>query len=178
MCLEKRKRKTEKKKKAAVDKWRKMCLLEDEGGRPIYRPREWRRRERKLAKEAKRQSWHKSKDHDKVKVSAPLILDPTPDPMAELMKTECAKFEKVHGIRVQVCLKAGQSVKSDAKSEPLRNTGCARENCLPCKSSEGRKLDCEKNSVTYKIICETCLKDGILSTYEGETGRNAFSRGI
>ena len=119
--------------KALLDKWRKMCLVEDEGGRPVYRPREWRRRERMLAKERKRQSWHsdKSKDQDQVKVSAPLILDPTPGPMAELMKAECEKFEKLHGIRVQVCLKAGQSVRSDAKSEPLRNIGCARENCLP-----------------------------------------------
>ena len=118
-----------------------MCLVEDEGGRPVYRPQEWRRIERMLAKEAKRQSWQKSKDQDQVKVSAPLILDPTPGPMAELMKAECEKFELLHGIRVQVCLKAGQSVRSDTKSEPLRNTGCARENCLPCKSSEDKKVD-------------------------------------
>ena len=30
--------------KAFLDKWRKMCKMEDEGGRPVYRPREWRRR--------------------------------------------------------------------------------------------------------------------------------------
>ena len=35
----------------------------------------------------------------------------------------------------------------------------------------------EKNSVTYTITCETCSQLGKKTTYEGETGRNAFSRG-
>ena len=162
--------------KAAVEKWRNMCKVEEEGGRPMYRPREWRRRERRLAKELKKQTWHNSKN--KSQVSAPLILDPVPGPMLEQMKIECAKFERVHGIQVQVCQRAGQSVRTDAKPEPLRKTGCEREDCLPCRSSGGRKGDCEKNSVTYMITCETCLEAGIKTTYEGETGRNAFCRGL
>ena len=31
--------------------------------------------------------------------------------------------------------------------------------------------------MTYSITCETCLKDGVSTIYEGETGRNAFTRG-
>ena len=130
----------------------------------------------KAGKGVQKQTWHKSKDH--VQVSAPLILDPIPGPMIEQMKAECSKFEMLHGIRVQVCQKAGQSVRTDAKPEPLRKTGCDREDCLPCQSPSNRKGDCEKNSVTYQITCETCLKDGKSTTYEGETGRNAFTRGI
>ena len=160
--------------KAAVDKWRRMCKTEDSGGRPIYRPREWRRRDRRLEKESKRQSWHKSKDQ----VSAPLILDPVSGSMVEEMKAECEKFERMHGVRVRVCQRAGNSVRTDAKAEPLRKTGCEREQCLPCKTSGERKGDCEKNSVTYQIICETCLLAGKSTIYEGETGRNAFARGL
>ena len=122
--------------KAAVDKWRKMCSVEDEGGRPVHRPREWRRRERRLAKENKKMSWHRSEDT--VKASAPLILDPIPGTMVEQIKTECSKFERVHGIRVKVCLKAGQSVRADAKSEPLRKTG--RLSLLPVSWRKKRRL--------------------------------------
>ena len=72
--------------KGKIAKWKNMCKVADDGGRPIYRPREWRRKERRLAKESKKQTWHKSKDH--VQVSAPLILDPIPGPLIEQMKAE------------------------------------------------------------------------------------------
>ena len=49
---------------------------------------------------------------------------------------------------------------------------------FPVSLLKVEKVIVKKNSVTYKITCETCLKDGILSTYEGETGRNTFSRGL
>ena len=49
---------------------------------------------------------------------------------------------------------------------------------MPCQTASGKKGDCEKNSVTYQICCETCLGAGKVTTYEGETGRNAFSRGL
>ena len=61
--------------KSAVRKWEDMCKVEDEGGRPIYRSGEWHRSARRLEKERKKVSWHKSA---KDQVSAPLILDPTP----------------------------------------------------------------------------------------------------
>ena len=77
--------------KAAVNKWRKMCKVEDSGGRPVHRPRAGRRRERRLEKEAKKYSWHRSEDN--VKASAPLILDPIPGPLAEKMKVECMALE-------------------------------------------------------------------------------------
>ena len=142
--------------KAAVDKWKNMCKVADDGGRPIYRPREWRRKERRLVKESKKETWHKSKDH--VQVSGPLLLGPIPGPMIEHITAECSEFEMLHRIRVQVCQKAGQSVRTDAKPEPLRKTGYDRDDCLPCQSPSNRKGDCENNSVTYQITCETCLK--------------------
>ena len=35
----------------------------------------------------------------------------------------------------------------------------------------------QKNYATYKIMCLTRLQVGKKTTYEGETGRNAFTRG-
>ena len=37
---------------------------------------------------------------------------------------------------------------------------------------------CERNSVGYRITCESCLGAGQWVHYEGETGRNAYSRGL
>ena len=98
--------------------------------------------------------------------------------MIKQMEAECSKFKMLHGIRVQVRHKTGQTVRTDAKTEPLRKTGCDRDDCLPCQSPSNRKGDCEKNSVNYQITCETCPKDGKSTTYKGETGRNVFTRGI
>ena len=94
------------------------------------------------------------------------------------MRSVCTKFEATHGIRVHVCPRAGKSVTTDAKPEPLRKLGCGRLECLPCQSSGRTKGDCEKNSVTYTITCETCKLAGKKTSYEGETGRNAFTRGV
>ena len=96
-----------------------------------------------MAKESKRSDWHSFRPGQ---VSAPLILDPVPGDMLDQMKTVCAKFEKMHGIRVQVCPRTGKLVRVDAKSEPLRRLGCDRENCLTCQSPGSVKGDCEKSS--------------------------------
>ena len=159
---------------AALGRWKRMCREEEQGVRPIYRPREWRRNQRRLSKEGKKTSWHQTHPGQ---VSAPLIVDPVPGDLLQKLKSECEKFERAHGVRVQVCPKAGTSVKTDAKPDPLRKLGCGRVNCLPCSSTGTKKGDCEKNSVTYKITCLTCLQVGRKTTYEGETGRNAFTRG-
>ena len=84
----------------------------------------------------------------------------------------------MHGISVKVCPRAGKLVKTDAKPEQLRKLGCDRLSCLPFQSSGNVKGDCEKNSVTYTITCETCSLSGKKTLYEWETGRNAFSRGV
>ena len=45
-----------------------------------------------------------------------------------------------------------------------------------CSTGEGDK--CEKNGVGYIIVCLTCQMDGLSTIYEGETARNAFTRGM
>ena len=62
-----------------------------------------------------------------------------------------------------------------AKSEPLQKKGCGRAKCFPCSTGGGK---CEKNGVGYKIRCETCLQDGRSAQYDGEAGRNAYTRGL
>ena len=59
-------------------------------------------------------------------------------PRTKEMKSVCSKSEKVTGMRVVVQERVGISNKSIAKSEPLRNKECGREECFVC-SSEGGK---------------------------------------
>ena len=68
------------------------------------------------------------------------------------------------------------SVRSDAKAEPLRLKGCGRKDCLCC--SKGKPGMCETNSVGYRISCDSCRGAGKFAHYEGETGRNAYTRGL
>ena len=152
--------------KAAVDKYEKMCMEEDEGVRPIHRPRSWKEKERRREKELKRTNWHQSKAKQ---VSAPLIIDPTAGEMTKDMRAVCKDFEKVTGWRVPVVERAGKAMRSVAKAEPLKKKGCQREDCFPCTSGGG---NCERNGSGYRICCERCGAE-----YEGETGSNGYCRG-
>ena len=60
--------------KESVEKFERMCAVEDEGGRPAHRTGEWQQAARRLDKETKTANWHIS---DPNQISAPLIVDPT-----------------------------------------------------------------------------------------------------
>ena len=61
--------------------------------------------------------------------------------------------------------RAGNPVRSDAKSEPLSDKNCGRSNCMCCSS--GNEGGCETNSVGYRIVCQGCLLAGKQTEYEG-----------
>ena len=131
--------------KEAILKYEKMCAVEDEGGRPVHRAREWQQAGRRLDKETKTANWHKQNPNQ---IFVPLILDPTSGNLTKQLKEACSQFQKTSGISVTVRERAGESVRSDSKSEPLREKGCHRVDCLCC--SRGKPGMCEKNSVGYR----------------------------
>ena len=67
-------------------------------------------------------------------------------------------------------------MKRDPKPEPFRRDGCSRGTCLVCRG--GEPGNCERNSTGYRIKCVPCEMEGKKAIYEGETGRNPFSRGL
>ena len=159
--------------KAAVEKWEKMCRDEDAGLRPIHRAREWQLKARRLEKETKRESWYKVEGD---KISAPLIISPTAGSLTSEIKAVCDRYTKSTNIKVATRTRAGQPLRGDPKSEPFRRIGCRRESCLVCSS--GKPGQCERNGSGYRIICTPCLDSGKKAIYEGETGRNCYSRGL
>ena len=158
--------------RTSLEKWDKMCADQEAGKRPVHRPREWKERERGLEKERKRQNWHQRREGQ---VSAPLIIDPTAGSLTAEMKEVCRKFEEVTSMRIQVQERAGNALKHLAKSEPLKVKSCKREDCFICTTSEAGK--CEKNGIGYSIRCDTCLRAGKVMNYEGESGKNGYTRG-
>ena len=62
-----------------------------------------------------------------------------------------------------------------AKAEPLKKSGCSRGDCFPCTTGGG---NCERNGAGYNISCLRCrrvVKEEV--EYEGESGSNGYSRG-
>ena len=94
--------------------------------------------------------------------------------MTKEMKIVCNKLEKVTGIRIVVQERAGIKYKSLAKSEPLKNKKCDRQESSIFNRKGGK---CEKNGIGYEIKCEHCDNDDKSSLYEGKTGRKGFTRG-
>ena len=46
--------------KESIEKYERMCTVEDKGGRPVNRAREWKQAARRLEKETKTAYWHKT----------------------------------------------------------------------------------------------------------------------
>ena len=57
------------------------------------------------------------------------------------------------------------------KSDPLVDGKCKDERCMVCKTE--KSMGCRTNGVTYEVECDKCN-----AKYVGETGRNAFARGL
>ena len=80
--------------RAAVERWEQMCKVEDEGGRPIHRAREWQKAARRLDKETKPANWHKTYPNQ---ISSLLIVYPTSGEMTANLKEKCKQFQKTSG---------------------------------------------------------------------------------
>ena len=61
--------------------------------------------------------------------------------------------------------------------DPWPETKCSRQDCMVCQT-EGKQGRCWRPNVTYQITCLPCQSAGIQSKYCGESGRNAYSRGL
>jgi hypothetical protein len=154
-------------------------LIEDakDGGKPLYRGREWNRVERDRVKEAKTKDWYRGTQP--VPNLAPLILDPTSE---GTMKTEmlkiCTQFKETHKIGILIMERGGQKSASDIRSDPLGTKLCARPNCPICRE-EGSKGGCQGGGIGYQIECKLCKRDtGTIALYLGESSKSAFQRGL
>ena len=154
-----------------------MIKDESSGTRPLFRPKDFKAEERRLDKLKKQSLWHKGGCEEGLLAGAPLIVCPTAgEAISKKMKQVCKTFKAEHNIDVRVFERGGVKIGSIAKSDSLSQKGCQREDCFPCSSGGGG--DCSKSCSAYSIECEECLKLDLKAVYQGEIGRNCYSRGL
>jgi hypothetical protein len=81
------------------------------------------------------------------------------------------------GMPVRFVEKSGYSLQNMLEqANPFKSETCGRVLCFPCQSERGG--DCEKRGAGYKVTCQVpgCKED--LTRYDGETGKNGYSRGV
>ena len=88
------------------------------------------------------------------------------------------RFERVINeteVKMKVIEQAGRTMKNMlVRSNPFKEKKCSdTEKCMVCSGGEGGA--CRVNSVTYEITCNATECDHV---YHGETGRNAYTRGL
>ena len=62
------------------------------------------------------------------------------------------------------------------RTNPNRTKGCSSNDCLTCKHGRGKGGECRRNNVGYVLSCDLCGADEVC--YVGETGQNAYTRGL
>ena len=149
----------------------KMKEEEREGKRPVFRPKNWQKEERKIDKRRKKHSWSSRGGY-----TAAIMVPSTPGGELANMLREVADQEAQEGMKFKIVETGGRTVKSDVqKSNPTATPGCADSDCLPCKEGRGGGGQCRKTNIQYSMECRQCPESDP-TTYIGETSRNLYTR--
>ena len=157
--------------KGALKIYREKKEDENKGERPMFRPKNWKRKEREEDKQYKRKEWASKKGH-----TAPIFVPSTPGgELAKAMK-KVADGEASEGIHFNIVEMSGRRLKSELQtSNPTATPGCTKDDCMGCREGKGKGGKCHKGNVNYEIVCQLCPENR-KSVYIGETARNLYTR--
>ena len=80
--------------------------------------------------------------------------------------------------RIKVVEMSGKTVRNSlARNYPWSPQNCGSEDCFLCTTNTNVNWSCRKPVVGYRIICTLCETNGVVAQYQGESGRNLFTRG-
>ncbi len=132
-------------------------------GVPIYRPKNWKREERREMKVLRKKNWYKKGGYRSV-IFVPATAE------SELTK----RFNEVvsaSGIEIKVVEKSGKTLGEMLRtSDPRKERKCRRNDCPVCTT--GGKGNCKTLNINYQMTCE--CEEG---QYTGTTTRGAYVRG-
>jgi hypothetical protein len=155
----------------ALNIFDKMVKDDEDGVRPMYRPKDWNVVARSKEKEKKKHNWSRKGGY-----IAPIFIPPTPN--SELAKSlrDIANKEAEAGVHLNIIETGGLSMRRLLqKSNPLQTPGCDDTQCLPCQSGRGEGGNCRSGGVNYELECQLC-PDGEREVYIGESSRNSYTR--
>lgn len=155
--------------KAGMTTYQKQVAREEEGVRPLYRPKGYEEEERRKKKNRAKVTWYKPSD-------TVLFVPPTPNgELQRRLKQVVEDVGKHNEIKVKIVERAGIKIRSMLPGLKDK-VECGRSNCMI--HSTGGHGNCNIEGVVYKGKCLDCEKDGKKSVYIGETGRSAYTRGV
>ena len=155
----------------AVNIFAKKVEDERNNVRPVYRHKNWKKDERRKAKENKKVNWATKSGH-----TAPIFVPATPGGELAKRMRRIAEKEKKEGIHFNIVEMGGKTLKSQLqKSNPTATPGCDKEDCLPCSKGRGKGGKCHASNVNYKIECLDC-PERQRPVYHGETSKNLYTR--
>ena len=139
---------------------------EENGTRPINRPKQWNKVERRKEKNHKINNWYKRNGEETV-----IFIPCTPG--SHLKKSYEEKIKQSE-FKIKVVETGGTKIKDMLhRKNPFKKKKCEREECFVC-TTEGKGA-CDKENITYDIKCQThCNQKSI---YRGESAFNAYTRG-
>ena len=154
----------------AINVYEMKVARSDAGEVPLNRGRKYKVIERRKEKISKKRNWNKRSG--KGACGPPIIVPSTPNSELAKMLKEIADQEPNAKQRFRIIEKGGPTIeRSLMKPNPIGKEGCDKSDCIVCK--QGGKL-CHKGNVCYMMECKV---EGCDAGYDGETHRNAYTRG-
>jgi hypothetical protein len=159
---------------AGIKIHKKQVVDNKNGTKVMYKPRELNRAARKKAKKQNNWNWWKKPDKKRGK---PISIMKVPFTYDSKLKKLFEKKTSEHNIFIKFIETSGHSLQNLLEQpNPFKEPTCGRENCFPCKQRHGGK--CEKRGAGYVITCEEGDCKEKVVEYNGESGKNGFSRGV
>ena len=162
----------------AVQGFKNMQQREQQGGRPVDRPRNYDEEGRRIRKQEKRERWYRREPRGTSIREGVIIVPPTPGGLlAKELKRACEEELRGSKISLSVQERGGRQLGQVlGVSVPGANERkhCERPTCFPCNT--GQVGVCRRTGVGYEITCSKCEQN--VSKYAGESGRNLFMRGV
>ena len=158
-----------------------MTKVEEEGGRPVNRPRTWEPDLRQKQKHLKGRNWFRNGGHH-----VPLFVPHTAgSQLANMVRAKEEENNQGRKIRFLICEVGGTKLHNlNWKPNPWCGEKCGRPNCFPCRGEKGGI--CWRPVCTYSLNCDECTlqykqnnnipnsKQVEVAQYNGETGENGF----
>ena len=151
--------------KQGIMGWIKVISREHFLGEPRFRHFYHNREARDKNKLEKKNNWFKTSENDDTE--AVLMIDATPN--SEL-KTIIDNEIKSTNLKIRVVERPGPKHAFSMLATNNNSRPMCEKSCLVCETKGGG--NCRTKGIVYELLCDEC-KAG----YDGQTGRNALSRG-